>query len=84
MYNAIYDRTIHLISLKTCIAYVLSHNYAKIKINSYDFLPLEKTLTLRDVIILIKPIFNNNQNHYQYNIFLEKCLYQLPKNNDNK
>ena len=37
---------------------------------------LEKTLTFRNVIILIKPVFNQNQNHYYYNIFLEKCSYK--------
>ena len=37
---------------------------------------LEKALTFRNVIILIKPVFNQNQNHYYYNIFLEKCSYK--------
>ena len=37
---------------------------------------LEKTLTFHNVIILIKPVFNQNQNHYYYNIFLEKCSYK--------
>ena len=32
----------------------------------------------------MKSVWNKYQNHYYYNIFLEKCLYQLPKNNDNK
>ena len=63
--------------------YVFSHNYARIKTDSYDSLSLEKTLTLHNVIILIKSVFNKNQNHYYYNIFLEKCLY-YPKNNGNK
>ena len=57
-----------------------SHYYAKIKVNSYDSLSLEETLTLHNVIILIKSVLNNkDQNHYYYNIFLEKCLYQLAK-----
>ena len=55
--------------------YDFSHNYARIKTDSYDSLSLEKTLTLHNVIILIKSVFNKNQNHYHYNIFLEKCLY---------
>ena len=50
-----------------------SHNYAKIKIDLDDPLPLENTLTLHNVIILIKSVFNKDQNHYYYNIFLEKC-----------
>ena len=36
------------------------------KIDSNDFLPLEKTLTLHNVIILIQSAFNKNQNHDYY------------------
>ena len=36
-------------------------------------LSLEKALTLRNFIIVIKSVFNKVQNHY--NIFLEKCTY---------
>ena len=43
------------------------HNYAKIKTDSYDSY----------VIILIKSVFNKNQNRYYYNILLEKSSYQL-------
>ena len=76
-YDAIYNRIRYLISQKSGITYVYSHNFARIKFNSYDYLPLERTLTLYYVVIFIKSIFNKNQNHYHYNIFLEKCLYQL-------
>ena len=47
------------------------------KIDSYDSLLLEKTLTLHNVIILIRSVLNKDQNHYYYDTFLEKCLYQL-------
>ena len=67
------------ISQKKGIAYLFSHNYAKIKSDSYDYFPPEKTLTLHNVIILIKSVFNKDQSHYYYNIFLEKCTYQLDK-----
>ena len=56
-----------------------SHYYVKIKVDSYDFLPIEKTLTLHNVIILIKSILNKDKNHYYYKIFLKKCSYQLDK-----
>ena len=46
-------RIIYLINQKDGITYVFSHNYAKIKIDSYDSLPQEKTLILRSVIILM-------------------------------
>ena len=47
------------------------------KIDSYDSLLLEKTLTLHNVIILIRSVLNKDQNHYYYDTFLEKYLYQL-------
>ena len=40
---------------------------------------LRKTSTLQDVIIIIKLVLNKDQNHYCYNIFLEKSLDQLTK-----
>ena len=40
---------------------------------------LKKRLTLHDVIILIKSVLNKDKNYYYYNIFLEKCSYQLAK-----
>ena len=77
--DAIYNRIIYILSLKSSITYVSSHYYAKIKVDSYDSLPIEKTLTLHIVIILIKPVLNKDKNHYYYKMFLEKCLYQLAK-----
>ena len=41
-YNFIYNRIRRLISVKSGITYVISHNYAKIKVDSCDSLPLEK------------------------------------------
>ena len=70
--------------IKSGITYLFSHNYAKIKVDSYDSLPLEKTLTFHNVIIHIKSVWNKDQNHYYYSIFLEKPSYQLPKINDSK
>ena len=80
-YDFIYNSIRYLIGEKSVITYVISHNYAKIKSDLYNPLPLEKTLIFRDVIILIKKVLTKNQNHYYYNIFLEKCSYQLPINN---
>ena len=55
-YDAIYDRIRYLINQKIGTTYVLLHNYARIKISSYDFLTLVKTLTTDNVIILIKSL----------------------------
>ena len=63
---AIYNSVRYLVSQKSVITIILyCHS-----------LLLEKTLTLH-FIILIKSTFNKNQDHCYYNIFLEKCLYQL-------
>ena len=64
-YDTIYDRIRYLISLKSGITYVFSHYFAKIKVDSYESLSIEKMF--------------KNCNYYK--IFLEKCSYQLAKKN---
>ena len=49
------------------------------KVDSYDSLPIEKRLTLYNVIILLKSVPNKDKYLYYYKIILEKCCYQLPK-----
>ena len=62
--------------------YVFCHIYAKIKIASYYYLFKKKHCYIYTyVIIHIKSVFKKNQNHYCYNTFLEKCFYELAKNN---
>ena len=61
-YDAIYDRIRYLISPKSSITYIFSHYFAKIKGDSYNYLPIEKTLTLHNVIILIKSVLNKDKN----------------------
>ena len=78
-YEAIYNRIRYLISLKSGITYIFSRYFAKIKVDSYDSLPIEKILTLHNVIIHIKSALKKDKNHYYYKIFLEKCSYQLVK-----
>ena len=41
-HDAIYNRIRYLISLKSSIKYIFFHYFAKIKIDSYDSLPIEK------------------------------------------
>ena len=53
-HDAVYDKTRYLLSKKSGITYIFSHYFAKIKVDSYDSLPIEKMLTLHNVIILIK------------------------------
>ena len=79
-YGVIYNKLRCLISIKSSITCTISHYFAKIKVDSYDSLPLEKTLTLHNVIMHIKSVLNKDKYHYYYKIFLEKCLYQLASN----
>ena len=55
-YDAIYNRIKYLVSQKSGITYIFSHYFAKIKVDSYDSLPIEKRLTLHNVIIHTKSI----------------------------
>ena len=79
-YDATYDKIRYLITIKSGIIYIISHYFAKIKVDSYDSFPMEKTLTLHNVITLhIKSVLNKDKNYYYYKIFLEKYSYQLAK-----
>ena len=78
-YEAIYNRIRYLISLKSGITYSFCHYFAKIKVDPYASLPIEKTLTFHNVVIHIKSVLNEDKNHYYYKIFLEKCSHQLAK-----
>ena len=78
-YDSIYNRIKYLAGVKSGITYMISHNYTNIKVDSYYSLPLEKTMTFHDAIILIKSVFNKDKNSYYYNILLEKASYELPE-----
>ena len=77
--DSIFNRIRYFISVKSGITSIISHNYAKIKVDSYNSLAWEKTMIFHDVIILIKSVLNKDKNNYYYNIFLEKASYELPK-----
>ena len=53
-YHAFYNSVIYFLSQKIGIAYIISPNYTSIEVDSHNSLPLEKTLTFHNVIILIK------------------------------
>ena len=73
-YDAIYDRMRYFISLKSSITHTFSHYIASIKVNSYDSLHIEKTLTFHNVIIPIKLVLNKDKNLYYFKLFLEKMF----------
>ena len=60
----IYNRSRYIISLKSSITYIFSHYFIKIKIGSYDSFPIEKILTLHNVMIFIKSVLDKDKNHY--------------------
>ena len=68
-HDAIYNRIRYLISQKSGITCVISHNYAKTKVDSFDSFSLEKAWTFHNVAILIKSVFNKDKNNYYYDIF---------------
>ena len=68
LYDLIYNRIRYLIREK--VGNSINHNFTRIRIDSYNLLPIEKTF--HNVIILIKSFVNKNKNNYYYNIFLEK------------
>ena len=78
-HDTIYGRIRYLISIKSGITYIISHNYPTIKVNSYDSLPQEKTKSLRNIIKLVKSVWNKDTNNYYYNIVSEKASYELPR-----
>ena len=57
-YDSIYDRIRYLISVKSDITSIISHNHATTNVYSYDSLRLEKTVTFLNVIILVKSVWN--------------------------
>ena len=68
-YDTIYNKIRYLISkergiIVLIVIIIIDHNFARIRIDSYNSLPKGKTLTFHNVIILIKSVFNKNKSHY--------------------
>ena len=62
-YDVIYNRIRYLVSEKTGLTDNINDNYARIRIDSFNSLPRDKTLTLHSVIMLIKSVVNKNENN---------------------
>ena len=63
-FDKICDSIKYLITEKSGITDRISHNFARIRIDSYNFLPIKKILAFHNVIILIKSVVNKNKNKY--------------------
>ena len=61
LFNKICDKIKYLISKKSGITNS-NHNFGKIRIDSYNSLPIKKILTFHNVIIPIKLVVNKNKN----------------------
>ena len=48
----------------------------KIKLNSEDKLPLNKTVEIPSMIIIVSAVFHENSKYYSQ-AFLDECLYKL-------
>ena len=82
LFHNIYDKIKYLIREKGSITDNINRNFGKIRIDSYNSLPIEKILTFHNVIILIKSVVNKNKDENYYNIFLEKGLYKDKSNTE--
>ena len=80
MFDKICDNIKYLISEKRGIADSINHNSGEIRIDSFNYLPIEKILTFDNVIILIKSVVEKNKYNYYCNTFLEKGLYKDKSN----
>ena len=76
LFDNICDKIKYLISQKSGIVDSVNHNFGKIRRDLYSSLPVDKTMTFHNVIILIKSVVSYNKNEYYYNIFLETDLYK--------
>ena len=56
-HEKLYQEKVAFFSLK--FAGINNHNFARIRINSYDSLPIEEISTFHYVIILIKPVITS-------------------------
>ena len=50
--------------------------YMKIKFNSDDELPLNKTVEIPTMAIAVTPVFRKNSKYYLH-VFLDECLYKM-------
>ena len=85
-FDFIYSRFRYLTGVASGNTYVISHSSAKIKGDLCDSLPLEKTLTFHDVIILfnqflinieISTTIINSKEKFRVNCLKNKFLYKI-------
>ena len=70
----------YLISEKSGITDSINYSFGNIRIESYNYLPIEKIFTFHNVIILIKSVVNKSKDEDYYNMLLEKKSYEDKSN----
>ena len=53
-----------------------NEKYMKIKFNSDEELPLNKTIEISPMTIVVRVVFRENNKYYPQ-VFLDECLYKL-------
>ena len=76
LFDKICDKIKYLISKKSAITNIINYNFGRIRIDSYNSIPIKKILIFHNITILINSVVNKNKNKYFYNISLEKGCYK--------
>ena len=74
-YEELWSKIRHLIRSRTKNSEDFDENYMKIKFNSDDELPLNKTIEIPIMIIVVRDSFHENKKYYSQ-VFLDECLYK--------
>ena len=77
IYNTAFDGINDFKGKKSGIGDSINHNFARIRIDSYNSLPTEKILTFHNVITPIKLVVNKNKNECNNNKFLGKVCIKI-------
>ena len=73
-YEELWTKIRHIIRSTTNNLDKFNEKYMKIKLNSDDDLPLNKTLEFRNMIIVVRAVFHE-ENKYYPKAFLHECLH---------
>ena len=75
-YTELWDKIKNLIKTMIVEAGECGKHYIKIRFQSSDNLPLNKTLKLHNLIIVFRSVFQDDGKYYPQ-IILDECLYEL-------
>ena len=75
-YEELWNKIIDLIRGITKNSDDYDEKYMKIKFNSDDELPLNKTKEIPTIAIVVRAVFHENNKYYPQN-FKDECLYEL-------